>query len=125
MTITEVFQSGLSNLQSTIENNPLASVGVAAGAGAILGAGTTAIITKSKKKATHRKKSKSYKKTKSRSRKKTYKYARTARKRKDTSHRRIRMTKSGQPYIILKSGKARFISKRSARLSRKRKGGRY
>ena len=56
---------------------------------------------------------------------KRYKYARTAGKRKDRSTKRIRMTKNGQPYIILKSGKARFISKRSARLSRKRKGGRY
>jgi len=35
------------------------------------------------------------------------------------------MTKNGQPYVILKSGKARFISKRSARLSRRKKGGRY
>jgi hypothetical protein len=35
------------------------------------------------------------------------------------------MTKTGQPYVILASGKARFISKKSARLSRKRKGGRY
>lgn len=53
------------------------------------------------------------------------KYARTAGKRKDTSTRRIRMTKHGQPYVILKSGKARFIKKSSARRSRKLKGGRY
>ena len=52
-------------------------------------------------------------------------YARTAGKRKDTSTRRIRMTKNGQPYIILKSGKARFIKKSSAKRSRKLKGGRY
>ena len=49
----------------------------------------------------------------------------TAGKRKDTSHRRIRQTKNGQPYIILKNGKARFISKKSAGISRKRSGGRY
>jgi membrane protein YqaA with SNARE-associated domain len=49
----------------------------------------------------------------------------TARKRKDTSHRRIRYTKNGQPYIILSSGKARFIPKKSARISHKRKGGKY
>jgi hypothetical protein len=35
------------------------------------------------------------------------------------------MTKNGQPYVIMASGKARFISKKSARSSRKRKGGRY
>lgn len=49
----------------------------------------------------------------------------TARGGKDTSTRRIRHTKHGQPYIILKSGKARFISKASAKRSRKIKGGRY
>jgi len=35
------------------------------------------------------------------------------------------MTKNGQPYIILSSGKAKFITKSSARASRRRKGGRY
>jgi len=49
----------------------------------------------------------------------------TARGGRDTSTRRIRHTKHGQPYVILKSGKARFISKASAKRSRKRKGGRY
>lgn len=49
----------------------------------------------------------------------------TAGKRKDTSHRRIRQTKTGQPYIILASGKAKFISRKSAKMSRKRSGGRY
>jgi len=53
------------------------------------------------------------------------KYARTAGKRKDTSTRRIRMTKNGQPYVILASGKARFIKRSSAKRSRKLKGGRY
>lgn len=49
----------------------------------------------------------------------------TAGKRKDTSHRRIRYTKNNQPYIILASGKARFIKKSSVSRSRKLKGGRY
>jgi hypothetical protein len=49
----------------------------------------------------------------------------TARGGKDRSTRRIRMTKHGQPYVILKSGKAKFIKKSYARASRKRKGGRY
>lgn len=52
-------------------------------------------------------------------------YPRTAGKRKDTSRRRIRFTKNGQPYVIVAGGKARFISKRSARNSRKRAGGKY
>jgi len=49
----------------------------------------------------------------------------TARGGKDRSTRRIRMTKHGQPYVIMKSGKAKFIKKSSARASRRRKGGRY
>lgn len=49
----------------------------------------------------------------------------TARGGRDRSTRRIRHTKHGQPYIILKSGKARFIKKSSAKRSRKLKGGRY
>jgi len=49
----------------------------------------------------------------------------TARKRKDTSRRRIRYTKKGQPYIIIRGGKARFIKKSSASRSHKQKGGKY
>ena len=49
----------------------------------------------------------------------------TAGKGKDTSHRRIRYTKKGQPYVILASGKARFIKMSSAKQSHKREGGRY
>jgi len=49
----------------------------------------------------------------------------TAGKRKDRSKRRLRYTKNGQPYVILASGKARFVSSKSAKTSRKRKGGRY
>lgn len=56
-------------------------------------------------------------------RKKYYPY--TAGKRKDTSHRRIRFTKNGQPYIIMASGKARFIKRSSMKRSRKLSGGRY
>jgi hypothetical protein len=44
---------------------------------------------------------------------------------KRTSHRKIHYTKKGQPFIILASGKARFITKRGAKSAKKRKGGRY
>ena len=50
---------------------------------------------------------------------------RTAGKSKDTSHRRIRYTKNNQPYIILASGRARFIKKKTVKNARKRKGGMY
>jgi hypothetical protein len=50
---------------------------------------------------------------------------RTAGKGKDTSRKRIRYTKNGQPYVIMASGKAKFIKKKGARRSHKTKGGRY
>jgi len=59
------------------------------------------------------------------SRRKKQKQPYTAGKRKDTSTRRIRFTKNNQPYIILRSGKARFIKKSSVARMRKRKGGKY
>lgn len=103
---------------------------IAAGAGGLaVGAalGAVAATQISKRKSAKRRKSKSrnVRKRIHRNRKRRYKYARTAGKRKDRSHKRIRMTKNGQPYIIMASGKARFISKKGARMSRKRKGGRY
>lgn len=55
----------------------------------------------------------------------TRKTPRTAGKRKDTSRRRIRYTKNGQPYVIMASGKARFIKRKSAKSSHKKRGGRY
>jgi hypothetical protein len=103
--------------------------GVALGAtvGA-LAANANSVSTKSKstKRKSRRKSVTHRKKRKARThRRRKPRYARTAGKRKDTSHKRIRQTKNGQPYIILASGKARFIKKSSARQSRKRKGGRY
>ena len=128
-----------------ITSKPFASaaVGVSAlGAGAFVLAKTTKRRAKTKKKAKTTKKRKTTRKTKGRKlkfgspayrkkylgkgkKKRKTTYARTAGKRKDTSTRRIRQTKNGQPYIILASGRPRFIKKSSARLSRKRKGGRY
>lgn len=103
--------------------NPVATaVGGAVIGGALVG--TVAAVASSRKKTTRKSTRSKRKKTRSKSRR-SVKYARTAGKRKDTSTRRIRITKNGQPYVILKSGKARFISKASARASRKRKGGRY
>lgn len=98
-------------------------------AGVALGVGGASIVNSVRsKKSTSKRRVKSgniRKRSSSHRKKKNYKYARTAGKRKDTSKRRIRMTKNGQPYVILASGKARFIKKSSAHNSRKRKGGRY
>jgi len=111
---------------SLAKENPLATSGLAAVAVGTTVAGTAMVVSRRRKKKKSTK-TRKYKRVKRRSKRhhRRTKYARTAGKRKDTSRRRIRMTKSGQPYIILASGKARFISKKSARASRKRKGGRY
>lgn len=107
-----------------ISKNAIITGSVAAGTLGLLGLGAYAL--------TRRKKAKKRKSSNKNSRKRNYSnhkrkkpYPYTARKRKDTSHRRIRFTSNGQPYIILRSGKARFIKKSSARRSRKLKGGRY
>jgi len=117
--------ANISTISGFIKNN-MGILGAGVGglaAGGLVGyaAGRASSPTKKRKgtKAAARKKV-SYKRRKSGQRK-PY----TAGKRKDTSHKRIRFTKNNQPYIILKSGKARFIKKSSARNSRKRKGGRY
>ena len=117
----------LNQVQGVITENPFASGLVG---GAIAGATAGALVTsavKNRKKRKSSKKKKAYShKRKRRSNKQKRRYTpHTAGKRRDRSSKRIRHTKTGQPYIILKSGKARFIKKSSARRSRKLKGGRY
>lgn len=129
MGITEQITGMVSDVKNTInELSPAAKAGIAA-AGVATAVGVTALaVSKSRKKRTKSKpksRKSSHKRKTRRSKRRITKYARTAGKLKDRSHKIIRMTKSGQPYIILASGKARFISKKSARISRKRRGGRY
>ena len=121
-------QSALSNLFAS----PVATgvAGVVVGAG--LGAGITAAVTKRKRKKTTKKKTaKKRKTTKSgRARDRVFRSKqkheqRYKRKRKykvykkkgwikpNNSRRKgVHYTKNGQPYILLRSGKARFIKKR-------------
>jgi len=105
----------------------LAGAGILAGTAVVGGAVGYAIAKrKTKKKAKKKKKSKVRASGKrKRKRQSSGSYARTAGKRRDRSTKRIRMTKTGQPYVILANGRARFIKKSSAKASRKRKGGRY
>lgn len=118
-------KSGLGVVSEFVRTNPLVSGGVVAlGGAAIVAGGVAAVKKKAKRKTATRKKKKTRKKT-SCKRKTIRRTPRTAGKGKDRSTRRIRMTKNGQPYVIMRSGKARFISKRSAANSRRRKGGRY
>lgn len=124
--ISDGLNAGIGELKQLASSTTGVVIGSALGGAALAGAG--AIIASKIKKArskTRRKSSSKRKSSRRKAKRKSYRYARTARKAKDRSTKRIRMTKSGQPYIILASGKARFISKKSARSSRRRKGGRY
>jgi len=115
-----------------VRQNPATSAATIAGGAAATGLGITAIQIIKKKRAASKKKKATKKKTttrkktkKKRTLRKGQKRPYTAGKRRDTSTRRIRYTKNNQPYVILKSGKARFIKKSSVRRMRKLKGGKY
>lgn len=109
------------SILDSLKQNPVASgIGLATG-GAIIGSAVGSHI------ARHSKTRKRHKHSTSRSRthRRTRRNPHTAGKRKDRSHKRIRYTKRGQPYIIKANGRAQFISHRSASSSHKRKGGKY
>lgn len=107
-----------------VKANPLAS-GI--GAGAVLGAGGLAIAGFGRRKSKKRKSRKSKASgRRGRIKHKTSKRGKT--KYHKTSHRgskAVHYTKNGQPYIILRNGRARFIKNSSAKRIKKLKGGRY
>jgi hypothetical protein len=117
----------ISNATTFIKQN-IGAIGAGVGGLAVGGtlgyiAGRKSSVSKKSTRArSKRRKSRNYSSKKPKRQRRT---PYTARKRKDTSHKRIRYTKKGQPYIIMASGKARFIKKKGARASHKRKGGRY
>jgi hypothetical protein len=128
MTILETINNTLGEAKDFVTGNQTAFITGGAGlaVGAALGAGAVALSNR--KKSNKRKSSKSKSKRKRSAKRSTGRGAKKRRrngKSRKTSLRRIHRTKTGQPYIILASGKARFIKKSSARASRKRKGGRY
>ena len=119
-----------------VRKNPVTSA-VGVSGGVLAGVTAVQIVRKARKKSVARKKTharrarpkrksplRRAKKPRSRVRK-GQRRPYTAGKRKDTSTRRIRFTKNNQPYVILASGKARFIKKSSVSRMRKRKGGKY
>ena len=114
-----------------IGDSSIMGIGIAGASGLAIGGGlgyyagkrSARKKSKSRKKSTHRSSRKRNNKHSSMSRKQ--KQPHTAGKRKDTSHRRIRWTKNNRPYIIKGNGKARFISMKSVKQSKKRKGGKY
>jgi len=136
-----VLTGALESVSNVIEENKAVAIGSGVAVAGLVGGtiiGTTIAKTKKKRKKSKTKKSKKRSKSKynhkrkrkhnkhgTRRRRRGRRTPRTAGKGKDTSRRRIRYTKKGQPYVIMASGKARFIKKSGAKRSHKRKGGRY
>lgn len=126
MTINELsstlgtINNGIGNITPTTAAVIAGSTGLIVGAGA--GAGVMALASGKKTKKRKRKSKYKSTRTKKRTRKKKYNYTK---RNKRISHKKIHYTKNKQPYIILASGKARFIKKSSSRRSKKLKGGYY
>ena len=108
-----------------VRSNPL-TTGVVLGIPAGLGA-AQAIGVARKRRAVKSTTGKSRSKTKTkRTKKRKSSTKRKGKKKRSTPrspNKKIKFTKNGQPYITLKSGKARFIKKSTAKLAKKRKGG--
>lgn len=121
----ESIQDGISGLVDKagelVSNNPAAAIGAAVGVGVIGGTVIGSVISNKKKASKSSKRSgKKIKHTsrgwaQDRKRRSKQKWEVAYQKRKKKSHLKRKgkhYTKNGQPYIILASGKARFIKKR-------------
>jgi len=123
------------NVRNSI-NNPVSSIGnliranpitSAVTVGSIAALGTAGAVVGIRSAVKKRKSRKSHKKKKyaTKRRRRGRRTPRTAGKGRDRSTKRIRYTKNGQPYVITRSGKAKFIKRSSAKRSHKKRGGRY
>lgn len=123
----DALQDGVTSTLNVIKSNPVGS-SLAVGGLALGAGGAVALAVKSKRKKSSKRKN-SRKKTSSRRGKRKKGRRRytphTAGKGKDRSRKRIRYTKNGQPYVLGRNGKARFIKRSSAKRSHSKKGGRY
>lgn len=117
-----LLEGGITKLTTAFSNNPVAIASGIAGAGVAVGVGTAAVVGAVKSRKSKRSKSRNVrsrsrriKHTKrgwaqDRKRRSKQKWEIAYQKRKRKSHRKgVHYTKNGQPYIILSSGKARFI----------------
>lgn len=119
-------KDGLKSTLVTIQNNPVATALGATGVAGVAVLGTAAIIGASKSRKNKRSKSRNsrkrgrrikhtkrgWKQDRARKSKQKWEVAYRRRKRKKarkSKKRGVHYTKNGQPYIILSSGKARFI----------------
>jgi len=126
MGIGDEFQEGLTNVKNLIGENVAASLGIAAGAGAVIGAASTGLlmanVKSSKKRKTSSKRGRKRDRLFKSKQKHEQKYKRKRKykiykkkgyiKPKSSKKRRGKVyyaRKTGQPYILLKSGKAKFI----------------
>jgi hypothetical protein len=130
-TLPENAVSGIVDAVKERLENPYAVAGVGVlTAAAAVGAGVAIAKRRKKKKSKSKRKYKGKSKRgksirRRRGRRRGRRTPRTAGRGRDRSTRRIRYTKKGQPYVIMSSGKARFIKKSGARRSHHIKGGRY
>lgn len=102
-----------------LRSNPLLT-GAALGVGAIVATQSILGVARRKKRRTTTRRAPARRKT---TRKKKRGNGTLRKHRTPPAKRKIRFTKKGQPFIITKSGKAKFIKKSSARSAKKRKGG--
>jgi len=115
----------MSDVATIIGENPITSEVAGIVGGIALGvAADRAVSALTSNSTKHYRKSKKTNKKSSSSKRRRY-TPHTAGKGKDRSHRRIRYTSKGQPYIITGNGRAKFISMKSAHSSQKRRGGKY
>lgn len=110
---------GLSNVTNLIKENPLAAAGAAVGTAAVVGGGIAAISASRKKRRSRSGRARDRRFKSKQKHEQRYKRKRKYRKYKSKKwHRDTRMRgsrkiyyarKTGQPYIILPSGRAKFI----------------
>lgn len=117
--ILEDVRPTLGRAGDVVTKNPIATAAVIGGAVVAAGAAAVAIAGNSSKASSKRKRIKhtkrGWKQDRARRSKQKWEVAYQKRKKKKKgkkSRRGIKYTKAGQPYIILKSGKARFIKKK-------------
>jgi len=133
--VIQVVQEKLRGGLNVLKDNPLQTGVVLAtglGVGSTIGAQSVIKAIGNKRKSKRSKAARGRKRSKrvshKRGRIKHRVSAKGKLKRHKVGHRgtkQIHYTKNGQPYKLLASGKARFISKRGAKMSKRRKGGKY
>lgn len=128
--MSSILDGVVGDVVGVIKENPIATVGIASGVTG-LGVGATSVLLSTRKRSRMSRKRRKVSSSRFHKKRKVRLHKhRTFRKGKLRRHRhrgtkQIHYTSRGQPYVILRSGRARFISQRGARQSKKRKGGRY